>query len=803
METRVLQPPIGACNTSPIWSYNARFPQTYCIDCVGYLVYFNINPCYSAKYNNQWAILNPDGSVKLTFKNSPGSSPCNTSPNYNIVSGTTCIIESGICTNYTIYKNSNICATGVTINQWAIFNPNGDIKQTFTSQPPIGACDREPTWINSGQPYCNISNLYVQKQINTNQCYTGTQVRDYEIGSCAPFYNLVSGSTCIGCTNYTIYKNSNIYFTGNNQWFTYYNSGTTYTSQPTISTCNYDANYVGNLGSVCIVNSGICTNYTIRQNDNGCYTEAYKWKTDDGTLYTSQPPNISCNYSANYNIVSGTTCIIESGVCTNYTIYKNSNICATGDQWAIFNPDGNIKQTFTSQPTNSPCNTSPNYNIVSGTTCIIESGVCTNYTIYKNSNICATGNTWAIFNPNGTIKQTYTTQPANSPCNTVANYTTGDDTYGSVCINESGICTNYNIRKNQNICFTGNTWEVNGTTYATQPTNSPCDRGPNYTGNFGSVCINESGICTNYTIRKNNNPCFTGNTWEVNGTTYASEPTNSPCDREPTWVNSGQPFCEGEYRYQKQINTNPCYTGDPDRDNNIGDRIWTRTGYYCEVIEVNNEIICTSKEHQIDNCGNERTIGAGEHCDRNANYTTNRGTSCIGNINYTIKENDNPCYTGAYKWKTDDGTLHTSQPANSPCVVINTNPIYNQDGYGVLCIEGYNYTIYKNSNTNFTGDNQWEVNGTTYNYQPVSDPCPPPINGWQYNVIRCDDVNTTIIADSSSLGQNVYSSSGVNGGTCYTIISGPTGVTTPGSTYYYVGDCSSKDENNQYRCAQY
>jgi len=55
----------------------------------------------------------------------------------------------------------------------------------------------------------------------------------------------------------------------------------------------------------------------------------------------------------------------------------------------------------------------------------------------------------------------------------------------------------------------------------------------------------------------------------------------------------------------------------------------------------------------------------------------------------------------------------------------------------------------------------------------------------------------TIIADSPGLGQTVYSTSEGNGGTCYTIISGPTGVSNYGSTYYYVGDCGD------FRCAQY
>jgi hypothetical protein len=145
--------------------------------------------------------------------------------------------------------------------------------------------------------------------------------------------------------------------------------------------------------------------------------------------------------------------------------------------------------------------------------------------------------------------------------------------------------------------------------------------------------------------------------------------------------------------------------------------------------------------YQTDGCGGSQTVPGGNYCNTNPNYTGDLGSICIDNQNYTIRQNDNPCFFGD-QWRSD--------------------------------------------------------NGTTYNYQPVSDPCPPPPpTAWEYNVFRChDNVYMSIIADSSGLGQNVYSTSQEGIGTCYTIVSGPTGVYNYGSTYYYIGNC----EDN--RCAQ-
>ena len=68
---------------------------------------------------------------------------------------------------------------------------------------------------------------------------------------------------------------------------------------------------------------------------------------------------------------------------------------------------------------------------------------------------------------------------------------------------------------------------------------------------------------------------------------------------------------------------------------------------------------------------------------------------------------------------------------------------------------------------------------------------------YEYDAIRCgDEVKIKIISNNPNLSQNIYSSSEGFGGTCYSIISGPTEIIGIGNTYYLIGDCNDK------KCAQ-
>jgi hypothetical protein len=120
---------------------------------------------------------------------------------YSEATYTTCVG----CSQYTVYKNVNPSFTG---NQWAIFNPNGSIRETYPTQPYYGGCNYTANWVNNGSPYCDGSNNYIQKQTDNTLCSsTYNQDRYVNIGSCAPVYNQYVSETCVGCNQYSVYRN--------------------------------------------------------------------------------------------------------------------------------------------------------------------------------------------------------------------------------------------------------------------------------------------------------------------------------------------------------------------------------------------------------------------------------------------------------------------------------------------------------------------------------------------------------------------------------------------------------------------
>jgi hypothetical protein len=69
-----------------------------------------------------------------------------------------------------------------------------------------------------------------------------------------------------------------------------------------------------------------------------------------------------------------------------------------------------------------------------------------------------------------------------------------------------------------NPCATGTTrWVAGG---------SACNRTANYSSAIGILC---DGSGNNLTVYQNTNPCFTGNQYYANGTSYAYNPSTGPC----------------------------------------------------------------------------------------------------------------------------------------------------------------------------------------------------------------------------------------------------------------------------------
>lgn len=141
----------------------------------------------------------------------------------------------------------------------------------------------------------------------------------------------------------------------------------------------------------------------------------------------------------------------------------------------------------------------------------------------------------------------YYYNPATGACNTSANYSSY---IGIMCIG----CTEYAVYQNSNPCFTGNQYQSNGTTYASSPVTGACTSSANYVSYVGQTCIS----CATYSVYQNINSCFTGNQYQAGGTTYATNPTTSACNTSQNLVNQGYNTCSGCTTYAVFKDTAVC-----------------------------------------------------------------------------------------------------------------------------------------------------------------------------------------------------------------------------------------------------
>lgn len=330
-------------------------------------------------------------------------------------------------------------------------------------------------------------------------------------------------NTCVSCTDYPVFKDTN---TDSSTYNQYYVNGFPVGTTPPAAACNYNANYVLEVGTACVD----CENYSVFQNDNPCFLgDQYTLR---GVTYAENPSTGACNTAADYSISSGTLC---SG-CINYTVYRNRNTCFTGDQYFANGV------TYPANPQTGSCNTSAAYTKAVGFLC----NGCTTHTVYQNENTCFTGNQ---FFANGI---SYATNPSTGACNTSAVY---DIFVGNRCVS----CTNRAVYQNSNGCFGGNQYYTpyNGQTWATNPTTPDCQFDANYNIPVGSRCIG----CVTYTVYQNSNSCFSGDQYVVNGTTYAYNPSTGDCSPNPNYNSIVGYMCISCTTYTVYANTNSCYLG--------------------------------------------------------------------------------------------------------------------------------------------------------------------------------------------------------------------------------------------------
>ena len=297
------------------------------------------------------------------------------------------------------------------------------------------------------------------------------------------------------------------------------------------------ANWVSTGNNTCVS----CVNTLVYTDNNQC-SSTYGWYRigTNGTPQSSQPTYGNCSTSANWLNNGSFSCY---GTCNKYNIEQDYNPCSS--------TYGQTKQGSLVASNSTFCggccgqSTSQVQGSQIGTYYTCSNGSVISTPVYQNSNTCYTGS--AIYLVGGTWQ---TTNPSNSYPNTSANWVNNGSAFCSNCVAyqpqiDTNTCSStYNQTRNLNLGQT-----------------SPCVYTASYTNAIGTlyVCNVSGGGVNSYTVYQNTNSCFTGNQYyATNGSTYASNPSNSYPDTTQNWQPNGANYCSGVDLYQPQIQTNPC-----------------------------------------------------------------------------------------------------------------------------------------------------------------------------------------------------------------------------------------------------
>jgi uncharacterized repeat protein (TIGR01451 family) len=322
-------PSNGACDYS---SQYENTGQIYCSGCNSYFVYahnYSAKPCYSGS---------PYQANGVGYSYNPATGACNTSPDYGSASiGVMC----SSCVEYNVYQNLNTCFGG---NQYL---SNGT---TYSANPSNGGCNYSPS------------------------------------------YSFYQGQTCIGCVTYSVYRNLNTCFNGD-QWIV---NGTTYASNPSTSACNTTQNLINQGYTTC---SG-CSSYTVYKDTTTCSSTYNHYFVNGTDIGTSAPASGSCSTAQNLQSQGYTTCIS----CSAYLVYKDINACSSTYNHYF----ANGTDLGTGAPSSANCACCQEFSVSNntGSTVFIEWLPCTassstSYFLADGSTIYFCRNTNASFNTSG------------------------------------------------------------------------------------------------------------------------------------------------------------------------------------------------------------------------------------------------------------------------------------------------------------------------------------------------------------------------------------------------------------------
>jgi hypothetical protein len=515
---RVIYKSSSIVDTEPNWQ---TLGVNTCVSCNNYVVYQDTNP-YSSSYNNYQVNGVNIGSTPPTF----GS--CSTSPTWTSQSYNTC----SSCGTYLVYRNTNACST--TYNNYQV---NGvDVGATA---PASGDCDVTPDFVSQAYNTCVDCVTYLVYR-DTKLCsptYGNYRVNGVNVGNTAP----VSGScntspiytnqfyyTCSSCGTYLVYRDTNV--CSETEGIYRVNGVDVGYTAPTDGACNTTANWVSQAYNTCVS----CVNYLVYRDTNPCSATYNNYRVNGINVGNTAPASGNCNTTASWTSQSYNTCVS----CVNYLVYRDTNPCsATYNNYQV-----NGVNVGNTAPTNGNCNTSAVYNSNIGLLYVCSSGSVFSYAVYQNTNPCFTGNQYFT---NGS---SYATNPSNSAPNTTQNWVANGAQY----------CSGFDLYEPQiqtNECATGYNTTRN---FLIQANSCTCNTSPLYNLNIGTLYICNNGSVLSYIVYQNTNTCFTGNQFFTNGSSYATNPSNTAPNTTQNWVPNGSRYCSGLDLYEPQIQTNEC-----------------------------------------------------------------------------------------------------------------------------------------------------------------------------------------------------------------------------------------------------
>lgn len=561
-------------------------------------------------------------------------------------------ITASIFVRKSTFTIDNKCVTKAEANSYIYLDASNTFYSPKTSNQLIAkrdltACNSTPNFVSQAYTTCSSCIDYtVFKDINVcSSTYNHYMVNGVDVGtapptglpcSTSPNYSTAIGTLCTGCTNYTVYQNINPCFTGNQ----YYANGTSYINNPSTGICNTTTPvfppYYDTIGIYC--DTTYCTNIPVSQNINACYTGPNQYTIGNDIYFSTNPVTGNCNTSPSWTINVGTIC----SLCGNYFVYQNSNPCYTGNQYFTYATG----LTYASNPATGACSVSPNYSNPIGILC---SG-CIEYIVYQNTNPCFGGNQYYS---NGTE---YSYNPSNGSCNYSPSYT---NSIGQKCVG----CTTYTVYQNTNTCFTGNQYYYNGTSYSSNPSTGACNTSANYgldgSGYIGITC---AGNCQEYPVYINLNGCFTGNQYYYNGTSYATVQYGlGGCDNNPIYTSQSYYTCYNCQRLLVYRDTQRC--------NSTAGKYFVYTNQWV----------------------NLGSAPANADCNTTPNYESQGYVTCISCVDYLVYKDTRECSSTFNHYFRFNGSsyddLGTSAPSSGYCSCCTEYAVTNYSTYTSEYIE--------------------------------------------------------------------------------------------------------------------